>query len=64
MKLRSDAEYEAAMREFSRLEGRSLDAAEAERKSDLEGAIAAYAAKPGQPGERKGRPPLQARRGD
>lgn len=57
MKLRSDEEYRRAMQEFSKLEGRPLDEAEASRKEELEGAIAAYAAEPGRPDRRKGRPP-------
>lgn len=56
MKLTSDDDYERALREFSKLEGRELDETERRRKTELEGAIAAYAAEPGRPATRKGRP--------
>lgn len=57
MKLKTNEDYRRAMREFSELEGRALSAAEAERKEELEGAIAAYSAEPEKPDQRKGRPP-------
>lgn len=57
MKLTSDEEYQRAMRKFSELESRPLSEAEAKRKEELEAALAAYAAEPGRPDRRKGRPP-------
>lgn len=57
MKLNSNEDYRRAMREFSALEGRPLSGDEAERKEELEAAIAAYSAEPDQPARRKGRPP-------
>jgi hypothetical protein len=56
VKLTSDEEYQRAMREFSGLEGRPLNTAETARKEELEAVIAAYAAEPGKPDRRKGRP--------
>ena len=59
MRLTSDSEYEAALRDFAKLEGRTLSSEDAARKKELEGAIAAYSAERGRPAERKGRPPAK-----